>query len=101
MGGVVYLFICYVMNYIKLVCEYSDMLKQVYVERDNLEVLERFVLLLDKRDDRFSRDECLMLVSLIGCLVWVFQNNLDGKVKMYKDFVLMYLFFMNNIYYVV
>lgn len=100
-GGAVHPLTRYVMNYIKLACEYSDTLKQVYVERDNSEASERSVLSPDKRDDRFSRDECSTLASLIGRLARALQNNLDGKAKMYKDLALTHLFLMNNIHYVV
>lgn len=91
-GGSVHPLTRYVMNYIKLACDYTDTLKLVY--GDNTTEAR-------SREDRFTREESSPLANQISRLAQVLQANLEGKAKMYRDPALTHLFLMNNIHYVV
>ncbi|XP_024392650.1 exocyst complex component EXO70A1 [Physcomitrium patens] len=101
MGGSVHPLTRYVMNYIKLACDYSDTLKQVYGERDNSEGPGRATQSPDEGDDRYTREESSPLASQVCRLAEALQNNLEGKSKLYKDPALTHVFLMNNFHYVV
>lgn len=82
MGGSVHPLTRYVMNYIKLACDYTDTLKLVY-------------------EDESHSHEDSPLSTQISRLAQVLHTNLEGKAKMYRDPALTFLFLMNNIHYVV
>ena len=95
-GGSVHPLTRYVMNYIKLACDYTDTLKLLY----NSDADHRSVPTADI-DDRFADDEVYPLASQISRLAQALQTNLEGKAKMYRDPALTHLFLMNNVHYVV
>lgn len=82
MGGSVHPLTRYVMNYIKLACDYTDTLKLVY------------------EDESHSHEDSPLAIQ-ISRVAQVLQANLEGKAKMYRDPALTFLFLMNNIHYVV
>ncbi|KAG0581359.1 hypothetical protein KC19_4G244800 [Ceratodon purpureus] len=100
-GGSVHPLTRYVMNYIKLACDYTDTLKLVYGDRSQNSDQNR-ASYSPERDDRFVReDQTSPLASQISRLAQALQSNLEGKAKMYRDPALTHLFLMNNIHYVV
>jgi exocyst complex protein 7 len=98
-GGSVHPLTRYVMNYIKLSCDYTDTLKLVYNDRSQNSDHPNS----PDRDDRFVREDSTSspLASQISRLALALQTNLEGKAKMYRDPALTHLFLMNNIHYVV
>ncbi|CAM6043002.1 unnamed protein product [Sphagnum compactum] len=104
-GGGVHPLTRYVMNYIKLLCEYKDSLEQLFGEKkkDGTELLGTHN---GERDfvgdyDRDSREKKSWLAERIKWVIQVLLNNLDEKSKSYKDSALTYLFLMNNVHYIV
>ncbi|CAM6007357.1 unnamed protein product [Sphagnum balticum] len=103
-GGGVHPLTRYVMNYIKLLCEYKDTLEQLFGKKmDGTELLGTHD---GERDfagdyDRDSREKKLWLAERIKWVIQVLLNNLDEKSKSYKDSALTYLFLMNNVHYIV
>lgn len=98
-GGSVHPLTRYVMNYIKLACDYTDTLKLVY---NDTTASPRGGHSPDYRDtDTFTREESSPLANQISRLVQVLQTNLEGKAKMYRDPALTHLFLMNNVHYLV
>lgn len=90
----------YVMNYLKLLTDYSDTLNQI------LEEAERDESLSSSSDSLISVDE----ENHTGCnsspmavhfrsITSILEANLDEKSKLYKDPALQHFFLMNNIYY--
>lgn len=105
-GGSVHPLTRYVMNYIKLACDYTDTLKLAYGE--TTQTLNLTLTSPSPRshhshspDDRYTREEASPLANQISRLGQVLQANLEGKAKLYRDPALTHLFLMNNIHYVV
>lgn len=98
-GGSVHPLTRYVMNYIKLACDYTDTLKLVYGILESRTPEPRASP--ENRDDMFTREESSPLANQISRLAQVLQTNLEVKAKMYRDPALTHLFLMNNIHYVV
>ncbi|KAL6996972.1 hypothetical protein U1Q18_007095 [Sarracenia purpurea var. burkii] len=96
-GGEIHPLTRYVMNYVKLLVDYSDSLNALLdnsaQESDNLK--------RDDDDDNLPL-ECMSpfarhLLSLIKSLI----SNLEEKSRMYEDNAIQYVFLMNNILYIV
>ncbi|CAK9273528.1 unnamed protein product [Sphagnum jensenii] len=105
-GGTVHPLTRYVMNYIKLLCDYTVTLKQLFGENKK----EVRMLLGDSNgtpvayggdDARDGKEELSPLAVQINWLTHVLRNNLEGKSKLYKDVALTHLFLMNNVHYTV
>ncbi|XP_058093220.1 exocyst complex component EXO70B1 [Magnolia sinica] len=92
-GGEIHPLTRYVMNYVRLLVDYSDSLNSLLDDNTT-----------DNRPDG-DDDGCLdgispmglRLLSLISCL----ESNLEEKSKLYEDGAMQYIFLMNNILYVV
>lgn len=103
-GGAVHPLTRYVMNYIKLLCDYTDTLKQLLggKKKEIPKLLGDSSGVPDYIDDeRGSEEESSPLAVQINWLTCVLQNNLEGKSKIYKDPALTHLFLMNNVHYIV
>ncbi|KAK9090129.1 hypothetical protein Sjap_023306 [Stephania japonica] len=95
-GGEIHPLTRYVMNYVKLLVDYSDslnvLLESSGVNSDNVEA-----------DDSGNLDLGIMspigqrLLSLISSL----ESNIEEKSKVYEDGGMQYVFLMNNILYIV
>ncbi|GKA87080.1 exocyst complex component EXO70A1-like protein [Tanacetum coccineum] len=99
-GGTIHPLTRYVMNYISLISDYKQTLGELIVSKpvigsrhlDNLTTPD-----MDLGDHEGQSPLALHLIWIIVIL----QFNLDGKSKHYKDDALAYLFFMNNVHYIV
>ncbi|KAL3520216.1 hypothetical protein ACH5RR_018365 [Cinchona calisaya] len=88
----------YVMNYVKLLVDYSDTLNALLenmegVEAEDVKVLNYSDLLESEKMNPIA----LRLLSLLKSL----ESNLEEKSRMYEDGGLQYVFLMNNILYIV
>lgn len=94
-GGDIHPLSRYVMNYIKLLVDYSDSLNALL---PNSEDLDRGSSELDDIDsgDTLSPVSCRLL-SLITSL----ETKLEEKSRLYDDNAMRYIFLMNNILYIV
>lgn len=102
-GGAVHPLNRYVMNYIKLLCDYTDTLKQLFGKKKEVPKLLGDDPELPEYgdDDRGGREELSPLAVQINWLMHVLQNNLETKSKVHRDPALSSLFLMNNVYYMV
>lgn len=102
-GGAVHPLNRYVMNYIKLLCDYTDTLKQLFGKKKEVPKLlgDEPELPEYGDDDRGDREELTPLAVQINWLMHVLQNNLETKSKIHRDPALSSLFLMNNVYYMV
>lgn len=105
-GGGVHHLTKYVMNYLKVLTDYSDTLSLLLNENDN--GVENPLLPLSNsnvlaQEDRGKRASCnpTSLVQSLQSVISTLEANLDGKSKLYRDIALQHFFLMNNIYYMV
>ncbi|KAM0937893.1 putative exocyst complex component Exo70, cullin repeat-like-containing domain superfamily [Dioscorea sansibarensis] len=82
-GGGVHPITKYVMNYIKTLVDYSDMLEP----------------LLDDQKERTGSFRVIPLAHHLLSIVSILESNLHTRSKLYKDAALQNIFLMNNIYY--
>ncbi|GER31973.1 exocyst subunit exo70 family protein F1 [Striga asiatica] len=86
----------YVMNYAKLLVDYSDtlnsLLENVKVES---EYLER------KSSDGLELENMSLIARRLLALITSLESNIEEKSKMYEDAAMQYVFLMNNILYIV
>ncbi|XP_057972355.1 exocyst complex component EXO70B1 [Malania oleifera] len=93
-GGEIHPLTRYVMNYIKLLVDYSDTLNSLL---ENSE----------EEEDHLQNGDNVQLGSMtpIGCrlqsLISCLESNLEEKSKLYEDIAMQYVFLMNNILYIV
>ncbi|CAI9754671.1 unnamed protein product [Fraxinus pennsylvanica] len=90
----------YVMNYVKLLVDYSDTLNALLENaEDNAEDELRGV------ESGNSDNSEMKSMSLIGmrllALIKSLESNLEEKSRMYEDTAMQYIFLMNNILYIV
>lgn len=92
-GGEIHPLSRYVMNYVKLLVDYSDTLNML------LENIADDANDNDDDDLRLGNGSPLAqrLLLLISCL----ESNLEDKAKLYEDNAIKYIFLMNNIHYIV
>lgn len=101
-GGAVHPLNRYVMNYIKLLCDYTDTLKQLFGKKKEVpKLLGDDPELPEYGDEDRDREELSPLAVQINWLMHVLQNNLETKSKIHRDPALSSLFLMNNVYYMV
>ncbi|KMZ71739.1 exocyst subunit exo70 family protein D3 [Zostera marina] len=105
-GGTIHPMTRYVMNYIGLICEYTQTLSFLIVSKpsqmshnstNNAE--ESSQLHMDVRIPQIENDS-----PLAAHLIWVIailESNVDAKAKLYKDSALGHIFLMNNLHYIV
>lgn len=94
-GGEIHPVARYVMNYIKLLVDYSDSLNTLLPNSQEDDPISKELDDIDS-GDTLSPISCRLL-SLITSLM----ANLDEKSKLYDDNALRYIFLMNNILYIV
>ncbi|KAI3785858.1 hypothetical protein L1987_44984 [Smallanthus sonchifolius] len=94
-GGEIHPVTRYVMNYIKLLVDYSDSLNTLLPNSQDYDLSSKEVDDVDS-EDTLSPISCRLL-SLITTL----EANLEEKSRLYDDNALRYIFLMNNILYIV
>ncbi|ERN09019.1 exocyst complex component EXO70B1 [Amborella trichopoda] len=92
-GGAVHPLTRYVMNYLKLTCEYKEPLEQVFLEH-------RVTAASPKKEQKNSPEMSPLGLQLAG-IMDLLDKNLEAKSKLYKDLSLSYVFLMNNGRYIV
>lgn len=106
-GGAIHPLTRYVMNYMRLACDYRATLEQVFKEPDVAKVAGSADSPLDSSDEFSSErgitnSENLSLLSIQTIAIMdLLENNLDAKSRLYKDPALSYVFLMNNGRYIV
>ncbi|MCO5602091.1 hypothetical protein L7F22_056219 [Adiantum nelumboides] len=90
-GGAVHPLSRYVMNYMKFLCDYTDTMNQLLLERSSIQGGSN-------SNQRTPDQSPLSTVTL--SLMENLEKNLDAKSKLYKDAALAYLFLMNNVHYI-
>lgn len=94
-GGEIHPVTRYVMNYIKLLVDYSDSLNTLLPNSQDNDLSTKELDDIDS-GDTLSPISCRLL-SLITSL----ETNLEEKSRLYDDNALRYIFLMNNILYIV
>ena len=85
----------YVMNYVKLIVDYSEtlnLLLDIHEDDDQVEPL---------RNDDSESSKLTPVARRLLVLITSLHSNLEEKSKLYEDGALQYIFLMNNILYVV
>ncbi|KAL4634434.1 hypothetical protein ACB092_04G199200 [Castanea dentata] len=85
----------YVMNYVKLIVDYSETLNSL------LEISEDDEQLEPLRNDDSDSSKLTPVARRLLVLITSLHSNLEEKSKLYEDGALQYIFLMNNILYVV
>ncbi|KAL1566509.1 exocyst complex component EXO70B1-like [Salvia divinorum] len=86
----------YVMNYAKLLVDYSDTLNLL------LENLEAETVESDRGDaDNSELESMSPFARRLSALIMSLESNIEDKSKVYEDVAMQYIFLMNNILYIV
>ncbi|XP_052176428.1 exocyst complex component EXO70B1-like [Diospyros lotus] len=95
-GGEIHPLTRYVMNYVKLLVDYSDTLNSLLEEDvDKLENLQR------DDDDNTPSEGMSPTGGWLLLLLKSLESNIEEKSRMYEDGAMQYIFLMNNILYIV
>ena len=92
-GGEIHPLTRYVMNYVKLLVDYSDTLNKL-LEHDEIDTGS---LQIDADSLESMSPIARRLLLLITCL----ESNIEEKSRLYDDSAMQYIFLMNNILYIV
>lgn len=86
----------YVMNYAKLLVDYSNTLNLL------LENLEDETVLSERRNaDNSELESMSPFARRLSALIMSLESNIEEKSKVYEDAAMQYIFLMNNILYIV
>ncbi|KAI3820671.1 hypothetical protein L1987_08219 [Smallanthus sonchifolius] len=89
----------YVMNYLKLLVDYSDTLNTLLPKNDQHELSSSQ---LDNGDgDGDGVDTVSPIATRVQELIASLQSNVDEKSRLYEDSAMRYIFLMNNFLYIV
>ncbi|KAH0686898.1 hypothetical protein KY290_018490 [Solanum tuberosum] len=97
-GGEIHPLTRYVMNYVKLLVDYSDTLNglleklESYMEHDSSAT---------DNGDNLELENVAPLARRLMLLIKSLEGNLEGKSRMYEDCGMPYIFLMNNVHYIV
>lgn len=97
-GGEIHPLTRYVMNYVKLLVDYSDTLNGL------LEKLESGMEPDSSRidnGDNLELENVAPLARRLMLLIKSLEGNLEGKSRMYEDCGMQFIFLMNNVHYIV
>ncbi|KAK1433915.1 hypothetical protein QVD17_10833 [Tagetes erecta] len=94
-GGEIHPLTRYVMNYIKLVVDYSDSLNTLLPNSQNYDLDSK------EADDIDSGDTLSPISCRLLSLITSLEANLEEKSRLYDDDALRYIFLMNNVLYIV
>lgn len=105
-GGAIHPLTRYVMNYMRLACDYRDTLEQVFKEDGGAEMNGVSARALDHSDVLEFRNgtnttDSSPLSTKTIAIMELLESNLNAKSKLYKDPALSYVFLMNNGRYIV
>ncbi|WVZ14856.1 hypothetical protein V8G54_012422 [Vigna mungo] len=106
-GGAVHPLTRYIMNYLRLACEYKDTLEEVFKEHSKIERADstsrpRYETeeSKSKNENKHKEDESPFAAQLMRVME-LLDSNLEGKAKLYKEVALSCIFMMNNGRYIV
>lgn len=105
-GGAIHPLTRYVMNYMRLACDYRDTLEKVFKEEGRAEINGVSANALDHSDalafrNVTNRTDLSPLSMKTIAIMDLLENNLNVKSTLYKDPALSYVFLMNNGRYIV
>lgn len=106
-GGAIHPLTRYVMNYIKFLFDYTDILKQLIDEKKEAiprQLSDGFIEFAEEDhqgDLSNPTPNSTPLARRLLSITSLLESNLEGKSKLYKDIALSHLFMMNNIRYIV
>ncbi|KAL5543922.1 hypothetical protein UlMin_007706 [Ulmus minor] len=87
----------YVMNYVRLLVDYSDTLNSLLEsEEEELHRLQK-----EEGDSYLELENMCPIAQRLLLLLSTLQSNLEEKSRLYEDGAMQYIFLMNNILYVV
>lgn len=92
-GGEIHPMCRYVMNYVKLLVDYSDSLNGIL---ENFEGESGHL-----RNDDSNSESMTPIAQRLLSLLTTLESNLEEKSKLYEDNAMQYIFLMNNILYIV
>lgn len=95
-GGDIHPLARYVMNYVKLLVDYSETLNSLLETDDVTEVSDH-----NRADEGDNMSEMSPLGRRLLGLIGSLESNLDEKAKLYEDISMQWVFLMNNKQYIV
>ncbi|KAL2334280.1 hypothetical protein Fmac_015493 [Flemingia macrophylla] len=105
-GGAVHPLTRYIMNYLRLACEYKDTLEEVFKEHSKMERADstsrpRYEGEENKNKIEAQKDNVSPFAAQLMRVMELLDSNLEGKAKLYKEVALSCIFMMNNGRYIV
>ncbi|XP_029125849.1 exocyst complex component EXO70B1 [Cajanus cajan] len=105
-GGAVHPLTRYIMNYLRLACEYKDTLEEVFKEHSKMERADstsrpHYEREEDKHKNNAQKDNVSPFAAQLMRVMELLDSNLEGKAKLYKEVALSCIFMMNNGRYIV
>ena len=103
-GGTVHPLTRYIMNYLRLACEYKDTLEEVFREHSKIERSDSTSRPHNHDENHGSNEKEENQSPFAAQLTRVMElldTNLEGKAKLYKEVALSCIFMMNNGRYIV
>ncbi|KAJ4959689.1 hypothetical protein NE237_019599 [Protea cynaroides] len=103
-GGGIHPLTKYVMNYIKVLTDYSDTLDLLLGDHDEYPaspLSNTSSIVEEEQENRCSSTSNSPLAQHLQSITSVLETNLDGKSRLYRDEALQHFFLMNNICYMV
>ncbi|XP_057445796.1 exocyst complex component EXO70B1-like [Lotus japonicus] len=108
-GGAVHPLTRYIMNYLRLACEYKDTLEEVFKEHSKIERADSTSRPhYDEGDHQNEnnqrhgeKEKASPFATQLMRVMELLDSNLEGKAKLYKEVALSCIFMMNNGRYIV
>ncbi|XP_043707218.1 exocyst complex component EXO70E2 [Telopea speciosissima] len=102
-GGGIHPLTKYVMNYIKVLTDYSDTLNCLLENHDEYPAssLSNTNPVVEEENENKCSSSSTSMAHHIRSITSVLESNLDGKSRLYRDESLQHFFLMNNICYMV
>ncbi|XP_061362435.1 exocyst complex component EXO70C2-like [Gastrolobium bilobum] len=103
-GGAVHPLTRYIMNYLRLACEYKDTLEEVFREHSKIERADstsRPHYEEEKKNVQKEKENASPFAAQLMRVMELLDSNLEGKAKLYKEVALSCIFMMNNGRYIV
>jgi len=106
-GGAVHPLTRYIMNYLRLACEYKDTLEEVFKEHSKIERADstsrpRYETEESRaKSENKQKEDVSPFAAQLMRVMELLDSNLEGKAKLYKDVALSCIFMMNNGRYIV
>ncbi|KAK7364742.1 hypothetical protein VNO80_13484 [Phaseolus coccineus] len=106
-GGAVHPLTRYIMNYLRLACEYKDTLEEVFKEHSKIERADSTSRPRHESEESRAKSENKQkedvspFAAQLMRVMELLDSNLEGKAKLYKEVALSCIFMMNNGRYIV